>query len=402
MYFTLLGSGAQPIVGAPENLLAAIAADTAGNLYIAGQTSDPNFPAAASAFQPSLKGLNGFVAKLNPTGTAMVWATFLGGTGRDAAKTIAVDPSGNVWTSGTTSSADFPASSGFPNGQEFLVESNSSGSALTYSARYPANTVAAAITLDAQGVVHMAGATGLISTLTPSQSQAPHIYGIANAAGGVLTGNITPGELISIYGLHFGAAATASSFDSNGDLPTILGGIQVTIFGAPAPLLYVSDTQINAIVPSLPNSADSATSMTLTTNGASLPAVRLFVETAVPEIFQISPGFAAAVNQDGTVNSKTNPAQVGSYVSVWASGAGGGSDQLATAASPSFYCDCAIQTLAGSLYMSYFGAAPEMPEAVTQVNFQVPPLPPQASHVFSFWLSVNGQRSDGVSIFATP
>ncbi len=317
VYFTLLGSGAQPLVGLPENLLAAIAADAAGNLYIAGQTSDSNFPATASAFQPSLHGINGFVAKLNPTGTAIVWATFLGGTGRDSAKTIAVDPAGNVWTSGTTSSTDFPASSGFPSGQEFLVELNSSGSALTYSARYPANTVAAAIALDAQGVVHMAGASGLISTLTRSQSQAPHIYGLANAAGGVLTGNITPGELISIYGLHFGAPATASSFDSNGDLPTMLGGIQVTIFGLPAPLLYVSDTQINAIVPSLANSADSATSLTLTLNGASVPAVRLFVETAVPEIFQISPGYAAAINQDGTVNSESaNPAKAGSYVAV--------------------------------------------------------------------------------------
>ncbi len=312
VYLTLLGPGywvAYPEVE-PFNLVAAIAVDAAGNAYITGRTSDADFPATPSAFQNTLlasqqpNGLppfHGFAAKLNPTGTALVWATFLGGTSNDSAQTIAVDPAGNVWTSGTTSSPDFPSSSGYPSGPEFLVELNSSGSALSYSARYPSNTVAAAIALDARGVVHMAGSTGLISTLTPGQNQAPCIYGVVNAAGGVFAGNIAPGELISIYGLHFGTAATVASFDNSGALPTMLAGIQVTIFGQPAPLLYVSDTQINAIVPSPTNSTGgfSAASLSLTINGASVPPVRLFVDPAVPEVFQTLSGVAAAINQDG-------------------------------------------------------------------------------------------------------
>ncbi len=99
------------------------------------------------------------------------------------------------------------------------------------------------------------------------------------------------------------------------------------------------------------------------------------------------------------VNSSANPAKPGSYVAVWASGAGGSGGQQVSAGSPYYFCDCAIQTHAGSLYVSYFGAAPGMPGAVTQVNFQVQP---QAAGGLSFWLSVNGEDSDQVFIFVTP
>ena len=65
---------------------------------------DPSFSATASAFQTKLFGADAFVAKLNPTGSALVWATFLGGTGYDQAVDIAVGAATNVWVSGTTQS----------------------------------------------------------------------------------------------------------------------------------------------------------------------------------------------------------------------------------------------------------------------------------------------------------
>lgn len=267
VYLTMLGSAtaAGDLPGAePGNTVTGIAADDAGNAYISGYTSDPAFPATSGAFQPALAisasqpqtnpellaPPDAFIAKLNPQGTAMVWASFLEGTQADKGAALAVDSSGDVWVSGTTSSADFPVSAGFPQGQEFLAEFNPAGSALLYGARFPANTVSTAVAVDASGAVHAAGSTGLLTEIPPAQSAAPYLFGVANAAGGRISGRLAPSEVISIYGEHFGVASPqAASFNSAGLLPDNFYGVEVVIGGTPAPLLYVSDNQINAVAP---------------------------------------------------------------------------------------------------------------------------------------------------------
>jgi hypothetical protein len=204
-YLTFLGGlVGLPSLQQPGSTARAIAADAADNVYIAGTTMDPSLPVTASAFQTKFLGADAFVAKLNPTGSALVWATFLGGTGYHQAVDIAVDAATNVWVSGTTQSTDFPASSGFPGGQEFLAELNPTGSAVLYGTRFAANSIAGALALDPGGVIHAAGGTGLVSAITPSQALAARLFGVANAAGANLTGRVAPGELISIYGFHFG------------------------------------------------------------------------------------------------------------------------------------------------------------------------------------------------------
>jgi uncharacterized protein (TIGR03437 family) len=351
VYVTYLGAGdLQPTVGTvATDTVSAIAADGGGNAYLAGSTSDPAFPATAGAFQtalanaatpPNVGPSDAFVAKLNPTGSGMVWATFLGGSANDQAQTIAVDSADDVWVSGVTMSSDFPAKvSVTPGGYEFLTELNSAGAALLYSATFPANTVAQALAVDSTGTVHVAGATGLIFAFAegsaPGQSSAPWIFGIANAAGGVLSGRVAPGELLSIYGLHIGPAAPLSAtFDAAGFLPTTLGGIQATIDGIQSPLLYVSDAQINAVAP-VELTAGSAVELQLAQNGVPLPDFPVRVDIAAPGVFQLPDGSAAAINQDGTLNSQANPATAGSYVSVWATGTGyfpGSDGQMATGA----------------------------------------------------------------------
>jgi uncharacterized protein (TIGR03437 family) len=336
-----------------------------------------------------------FVAKLNPTGSAMVWATFLGGTSPDQADTIATDSAGDVWVSGVTNSTDFPVSSGFPGGPEFVVEFNPSGSALLYGSRYPANTVAAALALDASGTVHAAGGTGLVSAFTPSQSAAARVFGLANAAGGVLSGRVAPAELISIYGLHFGISAPVyATFNAAGFLPTTLAGVSVAFNGTPAPLLYVSDTQINAVVPlelvSLPS-----TSLRVTLSSSALPDFRVVVDAANPEVFRNANGSTAAINQDGSANSSANPAPVGSFVSIWATGTGfapGLDGQMATMAQS--FCSCIIHDITANqdIVPSYAGAAPGLVTGTVQINFQVP----GAGHYF--YLAVSGKTSDSFTI----
>ncbi|MBI2829078.1 MAG: SBBP repeat-containing protein, partial [Acidobacteria bacterium] len=122
-----------------------IAVDSAGNAYVTGGTDSTNFPGPGGIAAPKLgssaKGAGGdvFVTKLNPAGTALVYSTYLGGSGNDGGIGIAVDSAGNAYVTGTTNSADFPTTLGafdvtFNGVQDvFVTKLNPAGSALVYS-----------------------------------------------------------------------------------------------------------------------------------------------------------------------------------------------------------------------------------------------------------------------------
>jgi hypothetical protein len=85
-----------------------LAVDTNGNVYVVGRTTSPNFP-TVNAFQPTLRGLqNAFVARLNSNGTALDYSTYLGGILTDDGYGVAVDQAGNAYITGLTGSPDFP------------------------------------------------------------------------------------------------------------------------------------------------------------------------------------------------------------------------------------------------------------------------------------------------------
>src|SRR4051812_19991134 len=128
----------------------AIAVDASGNAYVTGLTQGPqggvdDFPTTANAFQKTNDSAceRAFVSKVNPTGTALLYSTYLGGSGCDSGLGIVVDSSGRAYVTGWTQSSDFPvtadafqpASHGnadFPY-EAFFARLNSTGSALTYS-----------------------------------------------------------------------------------------------------------------------------------------------------------------------------------------------------------------------------------------------------------------------------
>lgn len=117
-----------------------IAVDSSGNAYVSGYTESANFPITSGAFQTSLGGsYDAFVAKLNPTGSALVYSTYLGGSSYDQGNGIAVDSSGNAYLTGFTESANFPVTPGafqttFSGGQNaFVTKVNPAGSGLVYS-----------------------------------------------------------------------------------------------------------------------------------------------------------------------------------------------------------------------------------------------------------------------------
>jgi uncharacterized protein (TIGR03437 family) len=162
-------------------------------------------------------------------------------------------------------------------------------------------------------------------------------------------GYVAPGEFISLYGNLLGpASGVGAVFDADGRVASNLAGVQVLFDGIPAPLLYVSSSQINALTP-YALSGWASTRVEVTSAGVSSPAFQLYVRPAQPEVFNIG-GSAAALNQDGSINSRANPAEGGSIVTIWASGAGLPFEQLAE----------------GSIATSPFFPAPTLPVAVLQ------------------------------------
>src|SRR5207302_2803498 len=96
-----------------------IVVDSSGNTYVTGATTSTNFPTTADAFQPSFAAgtcisgcTDAFVTKLDPTGSTLVYSTYLGGSDRDGGTGIAVDALGNAYVTGSTNSTDFPTTPG--------------------------------------------------------------------------------------------------------------------------------------------------------------------------------------------------------------------------------------------------------------------------------------------------
>jgi hypothetical protein len=111
----------------------AIAVDGAGNAYVTGSTSSTNFP-TANPVQSSYGGdLDVSVTKINAAGSALVYSTYLGGSGADIGYGIAVDSAGNAYVTGTAASANFPtvkpfqASLASTAGNAFITKINAAG-----------------------------------------------------------------------------------------------------------------------------------------------------------------------------------------------------------------------------------------------------------------------------------
>ena len=87
-----------------------IAVDSAGNAYVNGFTASSDFPVTGSAFDPSHNGggYDAFLTKLNPSGTSLLYSTFLGGSNTEQGNGVAVDSAGNAYLTGVTVSADYP------------------------------------------------------------------------------------------------------------------------------------------------------------------------------------------------------------------------------------------------------------------------------------------------------
>lgn len=214
-------------------------------------------------------------------------------------------------------------------GSQFGVPPNQLASPGTFVATGPNSTVYVVATAGPSFAPTQAGpfpagtsGTSYLMRLSP-HANAP-TYPLACVVNGAsfAAEAIAPGEIVTLFGNGLGpqqgvqAQATLQS-----PFPTQAANVEVTFDGTPAPLLWAQDAQINAVVPwSL--TPGQNTQVCVSYSNAKTNCLTWPVAQTAPAVFTVDGVYAAAVNQDGTINSASNPAPAGSIISVWATGLG--------------------------------------------------------------------------------
>ena len=209
VYSTYLG-------GSGDDVTTGIAVDGAGNAYVTGITSSTDFP-TVNPLQAAFGGgvFDGFVAKFNATGTALVYSTYLGGssaafTAGDAGLGIAVDGAGNAYVTGRTPSADFPtvnplqATFGGGDADAFMAKLNAAGSALVYSTYLGGSgfeQVFGGIAVDAAGNAYVTGSTTSADFPTANPIQAT-LTGVEDA----FVAKLNAAGLALVYSTYLGGS----------------------------------------------------------------------------------------------------------------------------------------------------------------------------------------------------
>ena len=194
----------------------------------------------------------------------------------------------------------------------------------------------------------------------------------ASLAGGV----IAPGEIASIYGFSLGPQTGVAGSGAPG---TSLSGTTVNVNGIPAPILYSSYSQVNFQVPYTVSAGTTAQIQVQSSTGSSAN-VNVDVLSSAAGLFtnqSNGQGQVLAVNQDGTVNSTSNAAGPGSYVSLYADGLGAVSQTVTagttTPSSPLLNVSGTVTVIVGGLSapVQFAGLAPGF-VGLYQINVQIP------------------------------
>lgn len=220
-----------------------------------------------------------------------------------------------------------------------------------------------------------------ISGKPPSAAPVISANGVVNSASYSGTG-IAPMELVSIFGQSLAPALQVASVVNN-YIATALGDVQVTFDGDPAPLLAVSPTQINAVVPGFESDCSTGGSarVQVWVDGVSSAIYNAPCAPAAPALFSADmsgKGPGAILNQDGSINSAANPAARGSVISLYGTGAGVLDTVLYDG-----YLDLSIPygnvtlpvtvTIGGEdAAVQYAGGAPYLIDGAVQINATVP------------------------------
>ena len=425
IFSTYLGGGGP--FGTGQDSISSLAIDAAGNAFVAGTTWSAEFPTTPGALQPKYDPLEtgnsipaAFVTKINAAGNGLLYSTFLsGGESRffstESASGLALDSAGRVYVAGESNAAIFPQTQGaFGRGGDFFTVLSADGAKAEFSTLLPSGFAGAGVALGSTGDVHLVGLSGYVSRIAGNEFTLPVLLGVANAAGGSVTGWVSPSELIAIFGNGIGPNDPVNlQLDPQGNVSKSLAGIEVRINGEPVPLLYAQRDQINAVAPYWVYGSPAAT-LQIRRDGAVLSESKLGVRYVDPGIlrnFASGIGFsgdypAAALNQDQTVNTEANPARYGSIVTIYATGFGTTDPPLRDGEISLDRLPAPIQAVSVEsgleiLEVLYAGQAPGLVAGVMQVNFRLPRAGSDVEGEFGLLLRV-GQAVRGFSLFAAP
>jgi uncharacterized protein (TIGR03437 family) len=213
--------------------------------------------------------------------------------------------------------------------------------------------------------------------LSSTSAGTPIISSVVNSAS-YLEGAVSPGELVTIFGANLGPSSEAQGTVNGGVVSDTINGTQVLFGSVAAPLLFASSSQINAVVPF--GVTGSTAQVQVVYQGQHTASTTVAVQPASPALFALNAsggGPGAILNQDGSVNSDTNPASQGSVVVFYATGGGvtapASSDGLLTTQPyplPVLPVSVTIDNLPAKVL--YAGGAPGIVAGVMQINVVVP------------------------------
>ena len=206
------------------------------------------------------------------------------------------------------------------------------------------------------------------SGITGTSAASPAVAGAADFRIGV----VSPAQIVSLFGAGIGPPNPLGAVaDPDGFIATRLGDTEVRFDGTPAPLLYVSANQINAVVP-LDTAGQTNCRIEVRRAGATTMSMEVPVTTAMPGVF------SPLLNKDYSVNSAANPAAPGSVVVLFGTGFGvtepaGVDGKLNGAHPPAPRLPVSVQLAGREADVSYAAGAPFLVHGVFQVNARIPP-----------------------------
>ena len=394
LYATYFGTSPGDALGDTGNdVINAAAFDGAGHLWFAGYTNGADLPVTANAPQKKLAGgTDGFIAEYDPASNQLLYMTYFGGTGDDSITNLEIQPDGTINISGNSNSKTLPGvAAGFLRGTDFVASIDPHTYAISALTRFPNGSAGTGLAATPTGLM-VSGTSNVAAFLEESNASSPSIYAVVNSAGSAATGQVAPGELISIYGANLASVLPATADLSSGQAPTKLGVVEVLVNGTPAPVLSTQLDQINAIVP-FGIYGTSALTIAVSNEGVPSNEARLGFQDAAPEAFKTNAKlWAVALNEDGTVNSIPHHAKLGSVVTVLGTGFGSlfpppQDGHVLTGTLPQLAA--LVQVLYEGLPLDVIsaGPAPAMVAGDTQVSFRLPTFTGTSTPAFHFLVS---------------
>jgi uncharacterized protein (TIGR03437 family) len=267
------------------------------------------------------------------------------------------------------------------------LNASASGSTIAVSvnpAGLAANAYQGLITVTASGASNSPQSVSVSMIVTGMLSPTLTISSITNSGTG-LQGPIAPGELFTIKGTNLGPATGTVFSVNNGTVAGTLAGTTVTVGSMAAPVLYASETQINAIAPYEISNEALAVVQVQYQGGAATQAVQL--QSASPGAFTLNStgtGGIVAANQDGTINGPNNPAAKGSYVTIYFTGGGQTNPAGVTGSVTGSVLKWLTQPISVTVgnqpaIVGFDGSAPTFVDGVDQLNIQISPNTPSGA-----------------------